>query len=81
MQRAAIIALAALALTGCHETATGDAPKEPVVVQDFGLANSVEAFTDPLTGCEYLIYRGSKKGGITARLNRDGLPVCGRAIL
>ena len=38
--------------------------------------NSAYVYTDNETGCEYLIYAKGYRGGITARLNQDGKPIC-----
>jgi len=37
----------------------------------------VRVWRDPGTGCQYLLWDSSRRGGITPRLGSDGRPRCG----
>jgi len=43
---------------------------------DSGAGYQPRVWTDPETGCQYLLFRGYVETGVVARLNRDGLPIC-----
>jgi hypothetical protein len=75
MPTCAAVLLAALLLTGC---APSPPPPEsnPVPAPAYDLSDSIIAYTDPATGCDYLIYAGYRKGGITPRMMADGRQVC-----
>ena len=62
--RRSLIALALLGLTGCGASEP-DSFMSPYVF-----------FTDPQTGCDYVVYRGAYGGGITPRMDADGKQVC-----
>ncbi|CDQ21742.1 DUF6440 family protein [Halobacillus karajensis] len=59
-----------LTLVGCGET--DSKPTEETDNKD------VEIFTDGETGCEYLIFNAYQEGGMTARLDENGNPICGK---
>jgi hypothetical protein len=64
-----IIALVLLALVACGPEPTQSQQAD----LDYGWDSSVNVFTDPLTGCEYLT---RYTNGITPRLGANGLPRC-----
>ena len=71
MRFLAIIAAAGL-LAAC-DTRSGGYERNalsPNAMNEFG------TFSDPATGCEYIVWNGYEKGGITPRLNADGQPLC-----
>lgn len=83
--RYAVLGLAAIAIAGCSEVAKET--KDAVAFEGMGakaafrgLAENewrvVMVFTDPETGCEYLINDGKKEGGMTIRIGSDGRPIC-----
>lgn len=66
----AILALGMLA--GCGEPTATPVGPSMVGITD----NDVFVWRDSQTGCQYLVYAGYKRGGITPRLNPDGTQVC-----
>ena len=62
-----ILIAAGLLIAGCGE------PSSAVAAYDGTL---VRTWTDPETGCHYLVWSGYQQGGITARLRPDGTPFC-----
>lgn len=80
-----VLGLAAIAIAGCNQTGaeTTDAvaiegSKEERAFRDLAKNDwrEVVVFTDPETGCEYLIHNGVKEGGMTIRISSDGQPIC-----
>ena len=63
MKRILTIGLLAL-LVGCGDKKVG------------GTFARFEFWTDPQNGCQYVVYDGPYAGGITARLDPDGKPIC-----
>lgn len=72
-----VIAAGAIAYYGgLNKSAIGESgpvAQQPLASNFFG---NITIFTDPDTGCEYLLYRDFHKGGITPRLRPDGRPSC-----
>lgn len=73
---ACLVLSASIAIAGCSER-----KGNPVDMSGAGgFSSSVNSWTDPKTGCEYLIYDrksySAGMGGITPRLGRDGEPMC-----
>jgi uncharacterized protein YceK len=62
-------------LTACGKVSE-DSSNDKALTPNVYDGNSVYVFTDTKTGCDYFIYASGYKGGITARLNSDGMPMC-----
>jgi hypothetical protein len=72
----AVALSAAFLVAGCGQ---GGAVKQPEKVESADFSSEVMLYKDPETGCEYLIFEGYKKGGITPRLDQHGKPRgCGK---
>lgn len=71
MARLMIVVAAALAISGCQKVRTPDA--EPV--NKVG-SSGVRVWTDPVTGCEYLVNSGSYGDSMQPRWNADGSMRC-----
>ncbi|MES2337877.1 MAG: DUF6440 family protein [Pseudomonadota bacterium] len=85
MQRTGLVMclMGAAMLGGCDggQSSYGSAPSQDSAVQG-SLRTSTSAnrrirvWSDPETGCQYLIWGRSGRGGMTPRLKPDGMPVC-----
>lgn len=69
----------ALVLAGCNEGPIGEVMPESET-GDLREGNSIRKWTDPTTGCAYLIYQrhsgNASTGGITIRFKSDGTADC-----
>ncbi len=76
---AAAIGVAVGLVGGAFYVAANAAPPPPVVAEDRvniiveGASPDLVDFTDPATGCTYLVHR---LGGVTPRLDGAGRPMC-----
>jgi hypothetical protein len=74
----------ALLLAGCDQNGS-PFQSEPIkttrlqgkVMGKSSGAEEIRVWRDPDTGCQYLLWRGRRDGGITPRLTPDGRPICG----
>lgn len=61
--------LALLAMAGCQP--------QPVGASDYVGEGDIHGYADP-NGCQYIIWEGANKGGITPRMRPDGKQECGQ---
>lgn len=77
--RFAVFGLAAITIAGCEDRTP------PFATRPEPLAGAVETWTDPETGCRYLLisedYPNLSRAAITPRLRVDGTPDCSTAHL
>lgn len=72
MKKTILIAIA-LTLAACQPAETGQEGTREI---EQSTSTSVRRWVDPQTGCEYLLYTASERGGLSPRLGRDGRPIC-----
>ena len=67
--------LKAIACTACLASLVAcEVPDTPDV--NSHTSRSIRIWSDPQTGCEYVIFDSHKRAGMTHRLNSDGTPMC-----
>jgi predicted nucleic acid-binding protein len=74
MKKLFAIGITLLFLTSCSSAQANN--NEERFTNEYN--DNLHISTDTKTGCKYLIFEASNRGGITPLLNSDGKPDCGK---